>query len=210
MTLAGKQSDTPKAQESHLHIVRRLRRAMLSINRCGDAMFSPYRLTTDQYSLLRAVHRQPGVRQADLGNFIFAEPNTITAMVSLLEKRGILRRKPHPTDGRVRLLYLTMHGQTVLQRLSEDWRPMRKVLLRCFAGEEGERALLILDQVYEDMQHEREKLLTRLETPQAEEANLSEPATTRVAVNASGTSGKAKANRAAKGRKTQLSLAKDR
>jgi DNA-binding MarR family transcriptional regulator len=155
--------------ESHLHIVRRLRRALLSVNRCGDAIFSPYRLTTDQYSLLRAVQRQPGIRQADLCNFIFAEPNTITAMVSLLEKRGILRRRSCPTDGRVRLLHLTAHGQNVLQRLTEDWRPMRKVLINCFAGEEGENALLILDRVFEKMQREREKFIERLDSFQQEE-----------------------------------------
>jgi DNA-binding MarR family transcriptional regulator len=180
--------------ESHLHIVRRLRRALLSVNRCGDAIFSPYRLTTDQYSLLRAVQRQPGIRQADLCNFIFAEPNTITAMVSLLEKRGIVRRKPCPTDGRVRLLYLTAHGQNVLQRLTEDWRPMRKVLIRCFAGEEGEKALLILDRVFEKMQREREKFIEKAESFQQEGSLPAKSATarTRVKTSASSSNGIAK------------------
>ena len=161
---------TRQSTETHLHIVRRLRRAFLSVCRCGDVLFSPYRLTTDQYALMRAVQRQQGIRQADLGNVIFAEPNTVTAMVSLLEKRGILRRKLSPADGRARLLYLTTHGQNVMQRLSEDWDPMRKLLIDCFAGESGQKTLDVLDRVYEEMRREREKLLQSAE--QLNEQNL--------------------------------------
>lgn len=148
-------------QDVKLYVVRRLRRAFLSICRCGDTLFSPYRLTTDQYALMRAVQRQQGIRQADLSNEIFAEPNTVTAMVSLLEKRGILRRKPSPTDGRARLLYLTAHGQTVMQRLSADWDPMRHILNECFSGEEGQQALEILDHVFEEMYRARKELCQR-------------------------------------------------
>jgi DNA-binding MarR family transcriptional regulator len=165
--LSNSQTGTGHANQSvpptdgSLHVVRRLRRAFLSICRCGDVMFSPYRLTTEQYSLMRAVHREPGVRQVDVKDRIFAEPNTVTAMVTLLERRGILRRKPSPVDGRARLLYLTAHGQAVMARLYEDWDPMRAVLRRCFAGKAGQEALQILDTVYGEMERERENLLKR-------------------------------------------------
>jgi DNA-binding MarR family transcriptional regulator len=144
-----------------LHIFRRLRRAVLSIGRCGDATFSPYRLTTDQYSLMRAVQSDPGIRQVDVQDRIFAEPNTVTAMVTLLESRGILRRKPNPSDGRARMLYLTAHGHAVMKKLTEDWEPIRVLLRRCFAGKAGEEALETLDTVYVLMEHERENLLKR-------------------------------------------------
>lgn len=149
------------SRESSLHVVRRLRRAFLSICRCGDAVFSPYRLTTEQYALMRAVQRQPGIRQADVTNEIFAEPNTVTAMVTLLEKRGILRRKASASDGRVRLLFLTAHGQNVMQRLSEDWQPMRELLHNSFSSEAGQQALEILDEIFNAMQGERERLFHR-------------------------------------------------
>jgi DNA-binding MarR family transcriptional regulator len=144
-----------------LHIFRRLRRAFLSICRCGDATFSPYRLTTDQYSLMRAVQSDPGIRQVDVKDRIFAEPNTVTAMVTLLESRGILRRKANPSDGRARMLYLTAHGHAVMKKLAEDWEPIRALLRRSFAGKAGEEALETLDTVYVLMEHERENLLKR-------------------------------------------------
>jgi DNA-binding MarR family transcriptional regulator len=157
--------------DGSLHVVRRLRRAFLSICRCGDAVFNPYRLTTEQYALMRAVQREPGVRQVDVRDRIFAEPNTVTAMVTLLERRGILRRKPSPMDGRARLLYLTAHGQAVLTRLYEDWEPMRAMLRKCFAGKTGQEALEILDTVYAEMDRERENLFKKafMEQPPVKE-----------------------------------------
>lgn len=153
-----------QSQDKALHVVRRLRRAFLSISRCGDVIFSPYRLTTEQYALMRAVQRDPGIRQTEITNQICAEPNTVTAMVTLLEKRGILRRKPSPTDKRVRQLFLTAHGQTVMYRLSADWKPMRELLHKFFSGQAGQDALDILDEVASRMQSEREKLLRRTAT----------------------------------------------
>jgi len=111
---------------------------------------------------MRSVQRQPGIRQADITDRIFAEPNTVTAMVSLLERRNIIRRKPSPTDKRVRQLYLTAHGNAVMQRLAQEWKPMREILRRYFSSEEGMRALDILDEVAAHMSLEREKLLSKL------------------------------------------------
>lgn len=156
---AGAAPTHQESQDGALHVVRRLRRAFLSICRCGDVVFSPYRLTTEQYALMRAVQREPGIRQTDLTNVIIAEPNTVTAMVSLLERRNILRRKPSPSDKRVRQLFLTPHGHAVMYRLSSDWKPMRGFLQKHFSSEDGRRALEILDEVAEKMLVEREKLL---------------------------------------------------
>jgi DNA-binding MarR family transcriptional regulator len=168
MSLNDDQIETPPEPahqplpDRSLHVVRRLRRAFLSMCRCGDVVFSRHRLTTEQYALMHAVHGNPGIRQTELTDRIFAEPNTVTSMVTLLEKRGILRREPSLTDGRVRLLFLTEHGQNVMQRLSSDWAPMRILLNKSFSGEGGQQALEILDQVYREMQREREHLIKRL------------------------------------------------
>lgn len=158
---AGAEPDPLQSQDRSLHVVRRLRRAFLSICRCGDVVFSPYRLTTEQYALMRSVQRQPGIRQTDLTDRIFAEPNTVTAMVSLLERRNIIRRKPCPTDKRVRQLYLTAHGQAVMYRLSQEWKPMREIINKSFSSVEGMRVLDILDEVAAKMADEREKLVER-------------------------------------------------
>jgi DNA-binding MarR family transcriptional regulator len=152
------QSATEAPAQTQLHIPQRLRRAFLSIARFGDSLLSPYGITSDQYSLLLTVYREPGIRQADLGDAMFAEANTITAMVTLLEKRGLLRRKASTTDGRAKLIHLTARGERLTQKLAAEARYLRKLLYDCFEGEEGLTALRILDRVTEDMQRARESL----------------------------------------------------
>ena len=110
---------------------------------------------------MRAVQSDPGIRQVDVKDRISAEANTVTAMVTLLESRGILRRKANPSDGRAKMLYLTAHGHAVMKKLTEDWEPIRALLRKCFAGKAGEEALETLDTVYVLMEHERENLLKR-------------------------------------------------
>jgi DNA-binding MarR family transcriptional regulator len=163
------QTATQAPAQTQLHIPQRMRRAFLSVARFGDTLFNPYGITTDQYSLLLSVYRDPGIRQADIGNAMFAEPNTITAMVTLLEKRGLLRRKPSPTDGRARLVYLTARGETLTQKLANESKYLRKLLYDCFAGAEGEAALKILDRVSEEMQRARETLLVHSGDPESDE-----------------------------------------
>ncbi len=141
----------PRSGDTPIRIVPRLRRAYLSISRCGDAAFSSYGMTTDQYALMRIIHRAAGITQAHVGNDLFADPNTISAMVSLLEQRGILRRKTSRLDGRARCLHFTQRGRRLMQRLAHEWEPMRHELLNCFAGEAGQQALRILDRVCEQM-----------------------------------------------------------
>jgi DNA-binding MarR family transcriptional regulator len=154
------QSATEAPTQTQLHIPQRLRRAFLSISRFGDSLLSPYGITSDQYSLLLAVYRESGIRQADLGDAMFAEANTITAMVTLLEKRGLLRRKSSPTDGRAKLIHLTARGEKLTEKLSGEARHLRKLLYDCFEGEDGLTALRILDRVSEEMQKARASLVS--------------------------------------------------
>src|SRR5262245_51522744 len=92
------QSATEAPAHSQLHILQRMRRAFLSIWRYADTLFAPFGITTDQYSVMLSAYREPGIMQADIGSAMFSEPNTINAMITLLEKRGLVRRKNSPAD----------------------------------------------------------------------------------------------------------------
>ena len=152
-----------KPEEARLYVVRRIRRAFMAICRCGDSVFSPYGVTTDQYFLIRAVQKNEGIRQADLGNEVSADANTITAMVSLLERRGIVRREACPNDGRARRLRMTAKGNRLMELLIEAWEATTgRRLNACFEGEGGRRALEIMDRVHEAMLEGRSEIAAEL------------------------------------------------
>jgi DNA-binding MarR family transcriptional regulator len=138
-----------------------IRRAYLSMQRCGDTVLSPRRTTTDQFALLWIVSRRQGIRQNELAAELFTDPNTVTAMLVRLEKRGVIRREVCQDDGRARQVSLTPAGRRLLAHLSEDWEPMRRKLHEAFAGESGQQALRILDNVRKLMMAEREECLEK-------------------------------------------------
>jgi DNA-binding MarR family transcriptional regulator len=136
-----------------------IRRAYLALQRSGDVIFRPRRVTFDQFSLLWAVEMNDGLRQNELAEALFTDANTVTAMLSRLEKRGLVRREVCAKDGRARKVRLTASGRRLTRRLSDDWQPMRDKLQEIFAGEAGQQAFRVLDQVRELMMQSRVDIL---------------------------------------------------
>jgi DNA-binding MarR family transcriptional regulator len=141
-----------------------IRRAYLALQRCGDVIFRPRRVTFDQFSLLWAVDMNDGLRQNELAEALFTDANTVTAMLARLEKRGLVRREVCEKDGRARKVRLTASGRRLTRRLSDDWQPMRDKLQEAFAGEAGQEAFRVLDQVRELMMQSRLDLLEEQKT----------------------------------------------
>ena len=139
----------------------RIRRAHLSMQRYADALFSARKITQDQCSLLWIVWRREGIRQNELAEELFTDPNTVTAMVVRLEKRGLIRREVCSEDGRARRVSLTPAGRRLVGRLREDWAEMREKLRGIFAGESGQQALHILEDVCAVMTEERQAILEK-------------------------------------------------
>jgi len=138
-----------------------IRRAYLAMQRCADAIFSPRHTTTDQYSLLWTLLRHDGIRQNELANELFTDPNTVTAMLARLEGRGLIQREVCAEDGRARRVHLTPAGRRLVERLSSDWEPMRRRLREIFAGEAGQEALRVLDEVRATMMETRSEILEK-------------------------------------------------
>lgn len=89
------------------------RRAALSIIEVFTERMALHELKIVDFSLLNLVAHNPGItsRQVCASLSILA-PNLVS-LVALLEKRGLLARRPHPYDGRAMGLYLTAQGQAL-------------------------------------------------------------------------------------------------
>lgn len=97
----------------------RLRGAYLPFHRRADAEFAQFRLTADQFVLLTVLADEDGVTQRELAQRVYSDPNTVGEMLDRLEKRKLIRRERHPTDGRAWCIWLTPQGRKV-QRLAFD------------------------------------------------------------------------------------------
>lgn len=127
----------------------RLRGAYLSMHRFFNDHFGQFGSTADQYVLLTVLSEEDGVTQQDLAQRIYSDQNTIAAMLALLEKRGLVRRKTHPNDGRARCVYLTAKGRAHQEELDSSAKPLHRQLREILSLEEKAAVLKGLKQITE-------------------------------------------------------------
>jgi DNA-binding MarR family transcriptional regulator len=75
----------------------------------------PLELHPREFAVLRAVKANDGQSQQTLAERLRIPPSRMVAIVDELESRGLIKRRPDPGDRRVRALYVTERGQTLLE-----------------------------------------------------------------------------------------------
>lgn len=100
-------------------------------------------LNHTQARVLTLLSHHPGVTILQLSAPVGVEPANITRTIQALERLGTVERRPHPTDGRASLLYLTPTGTRLAQDLAVD---MESLSTRLFQGVAPEQ-LAVLERV---------------------------------------------------------------
>src|SRR5712671_7105786 len=72
-------------------------------------------LTPVQYAALVAIRTHPGIDATRLSAVIAFDRSTLGSVIERLESKAYIERKPAPDDKRVKLLYLTKAGATILK-----------------------------------------------------------------------------------------------
>ena len=91
-----------------LHDVARIMRTRF------DQWARGYGLTSAQGVILVRLERQPGLSQNEMAAICEVEPITVGRLVDRLEARGLIERRPDPSDRRVRRLHLLPSAKPVL------------------------------------------------------------------------------------------------
>ena len=88
-------------------------------------------ITPEQWMVLIRLWEQDGRTQADLCDATFRDAPTMSRIVDGMARRNLLARKPHPGDGRARIIQLTRKGR----ELEKTLVPVaRKLVNRLVAG----------------------------------------------------------------------------
>ena len=128
-----------------------LRAAYLAMHRQTNAVLTRHGETADQFVLLGLLADQDGITQQELVRRASSDPNTIRAMLVLLEERGLVARDGHPTDRRARSVTLTRKGRQTYERLLADTEPLRERLLAAFQPKEADTLIEFLARISEAM-----------------------------------------------------------
>jgi DNA-binding MarR family transcriptional regulator len=134
--------------ETRHEIPMALRAAYLSMHRQTNAHLAESGVTADQFVCLILLADQDGITQQELVRRANSDPNTIRAMLILLEKRGLVARAPHPTDGRARHVTVTSEGRRLLNQMVAAVKPVQDRLLTLFKPEEARKLVLSLRDIF--------------------------------------------------------------
>lgn len=132
-------------------VARALRAAYLALHRQTNDCFAKDGVTADQFVLLSALADSDAVTQQELVRRVGSDPNTVRAMLLLLEGRGLVARERHPADGRARRVTLTGKGRQVFKKLRTKSEPLRARLRAAFRPHEVTALLGLLRRVAEAM-----------------------------------------------------------
>lgn len=132
-------------------IAMALRGAYLYLHRSAEELFSSLETTADQFVILNLLAEQEGLTQAALVKASFSDPNTIRAILVPLERRGLVKRRPHPTDGRARCVFLTHAGRTLQARLESQADAFHRRLAKSVRVEDRAALLESLGRIAETM-----------------------------------------------------------
>ncbi len=102
------------------------------------------------FRVLNLIDAGEGRSQQAIGEAIQVPPSRMVALVDELERRGLVERRPHPTDRRVRALYLTAKGRKTLVRGREIASAHEKDMTRGMAAADRKRLLQLLQKIVDE------------------------------------------------------------
>lgn len=104
-------------------------------------------MTRAQWGLLLRLERQEGMTQAEMADSLEIQPISAARLIDRLCSQKLVERRPHPSDRRANLLFLTAKGRAILDRLVPLGREISASVLASFndaeAGELLEKLLRI-------------------------------------------------------------------
>jgi DNA-binding MarR family transcriptional regulator len=118
-----------------------------AISRRFHQILGPLELEPGEFALLRAVSANEGESQNALAERLHISPSWMVAVVDELEIRGLLERKPHARDRRVRNLHLTAAGKKLLRQAERKAQEFDQRVTEPLSEAELQELLDLLDRV---------------------------------------------------------------
>src|ERR1043165_4697109 len=107
-----------------------LRRAWYGLNQTFRRRIAGTGLTPDQFTILRWLGEHPeGLTQRALADLMASDANTITAILTRMQKAGLIERRPHAEDARCHLIVLKDKGRALHGRLQPVASGLQEQLL---------------------------------------------------------------------------------
>jgi DNA-binding MarR family transcriptional regulator len=139
----GSGTELAEAVEPRIsYVVARLERA---VRAAVNERVRPYELTTLQYTTLSVLGaRGQPLSNAQLARRAYMTPQSMIEVIEALERKGLIRRDPHPNHRRVFQATLTAKGRRVLDACDAAVAEMEEEMLAGLEADQRESLLVWL------------------------------------------------------------------
>lgn len=128
------------------HLGFKLRMAQVAVFKGFLRAFKALDLRPVQYSALKLIAMNPGMRQQRLGETLEIKRPNLVLLVADLERRSWIERRRSTTDLRSYALHLTSEGQALI-KAADKAHEVHEAQLRAIIGKDVERFSSALDRI---------------------------------------------------------------
>ncbi|CAM8638238.1 MarR Transcriptional regulators [Comamonadaceae bacterium] len=124
------------------------RRASLAIIESFMVRMAPYDLKVVDFSVLSLVAHNPGITSRQLCAALNVLPPNLVGLIAALERRGLIERLPHPSDGRAMGVHLTPQGTELMVRAEKTAFDLEMDATSRLTDAERKTLIRLLQKVY--------------------------------------------------------------
>jgi DNA-binding MarR family transcriptional regulator len=124
------------------------RRAALAVIEVFLQRMAVYQLRPVDFSVLSLIVHNPGITSRQLCGTLGILPPNLVGMIDALAGRGLLQRKPHPTDGRATGLHVTPAGARLMREAERTAAQLEADAAHRLTAAETRTLIRLLRKVY--------------------------------------------------------------
>jgi DNA-binding MarR family transcriptional regulator len=125
-------------------------------------------ITRRQAAVVLYIARHEGVSQAEVATWLDIEPIALVRMLDKLNEEGLVERRAHPTDRRVRTLWLTPAAHPVVESILEINLAIREEAFAGLASGTRDAMIAALGSVKDNLMLQEEAVASERSNPAAD------------------------------------------
>lgn len=125
------------------------RRAALVVIDLFLERMAAFGLRPVEFSILSTVGHNPGITSRQISAALGIQPPNLVRLVADLDGRGLLQRKPHPTDGRALGLHLTADARKMMRNAEQTALALETEIASRLEANERDTLMRLLKKIYQ-------------------------------------------------------------
>jgi DNA-binding MarR family transcriptional regulator len=125
------------------------RRAALAVIDVFLQRMGPYKLRPVDFSVASLIVHNPGITSRQLCSTLGILPPNLVGMINTLEKRGLIDKRAHPSDGRANGLHASAEGIALLQQAEATALALEDEVASNLTASERKTLIRLLKKVYQ-------------------------------------------------------------